>query len=293
MTAQRKLLVTHHSPDLDAIGSIWLLKRFDAQHFADAKLDFVNPGDQVAAHRMAELGLATAEVIHVDTGLGKFDHHQPENGQKFISATSLVFDHVCQVHPDIQTDVSLQTIVDFVTETDHFREIYWPEADSLRYEFMLHQLIEGYSMVSLHDDDSLVNFGMTCLDAIYAHLSQVVKAKELIATMGQIFEIAQGKCLAIETENDDVIKLGQKQGFVLVVRKDQKAGNIRIKVRPDSKIDLKSVADEIAKIDNVGTWYYHPSGKMLLNGSSKHNSQKPSRLTLAEIVAIIKEKYVK
>ncbi len=291
--SSRKLLVTHHSPDLDAIASIWVLKRFDTQHYGDAKLDFVNPGEKLSDARQSELGLTETNIVHVDTGLGKFDHHQPDNGQKFISATSLVFDHVCQIHPEKQTDEALKTIVQYVTEIDHFREIYWPEADSLRYEFMLHQLIEGLSMVALHDDDSLVHFGMTCLDAIYTHLGQVLKARELITTMGQEFTIAQGKCLAIETENDDVIKLAQKQGYVLVVRKDQKMGNIRIKARPDSAIDLKPVADEIAKLDNVGTWYYHPSGKMLLNGSSKHTSQKPSRLSLSEVVAIIKEKYVK
>jgi len=38
-----KTIVTHLSPDLDAIGAIWLLKKF-ASEFADAKVEFVPIG---------------------------------------------------------------------------------------------------------------------------------------------------------------------------------------------------------------------------------------------------------
>jgi len=45
---QRKLLVTHHAPDLDAIGGIWLFKRFDALNYANAQVAFVDPGDTIS-----------------------------------------------------------------------------------------------------------------------------------------------------------------------------------------------------------------------------------------------------
>ncbi len=288
----RKLIVTHHAPDLDAIGAVWLLKRFDSQHYADAKVEFVPPGSQIEDYKLRELGINKEDVIHVDTGLGEFDHHQPENGHKFICATSLVFDYICQIQPDKKDNKALKTIVDFVTEIDHFKEIYWPDADSLRYEFMIHQLIEGLSQFDPHNNDSLLNFGMTCLDAVYTQLTQVHKADELIETMGQTFTLPQGECLAIETDNNDVTKRGQKRGFMMVVRKDQQKGNIRIKVRPDADMDLKPVADEISKLKDPGEWFYHPSGKMLLNGSSK-KQHKPSQLSLKEVVQIIKQIYVK
>ncbi len=38
------LIVTHLAPDLDAIASVWLLTRFDAQHFAGSRLAFVSAG---------------------------------------------------------------------------------------------------------------------------------------------------------------------------------------------------------------------------------------------------------
>ena len=99
-------------------------------------------------------------------------------------------------------------------------------------------------------------------------------------------------CKAIESSNGDTEKLAQKKGYDLVVRKDPKLGSIRIKLRPDTPFDLQPVVTLIHAHDSTGTWYYHPSGKMLLNGSSKHRDQKPSPLTLAETVELIKKAYM-
>lgn len=287
----RKLIVTHHAPDLDAIGAAWLLKTFDSQHYADAKFAFVNPGEKISTPEIARLEISPKNVAHVDTGLGKFDHHQPARGHEHSSATSLVYEYLCQIHPELEQDHALDILVDFITEIDHFEEIYWSEADHYRYNFMLHQLIRGLEFTKLHDDDSQLHFGFTCLDAAYASLKQQVKAKDILESKAEYFETKVGKCMAVETRNDDTIKLAQKQGCVIAIRKDPKGGHIRIKARPDSDLDLKDVAEEINKIDQVGTWYYHPSGKMLINGSRKHRDQKPSPLSLQKVIGLIQKVY--
>lgn len=287
----RKLLVTHHAPDLDAIGSVWLFKRFDTQHYGDAHVGFVNPGATITLEEAEEFGCQLHEVTHVDTGLGEFDHHQPERGLQHISATSLVFNHLCEVHPELINDAALAYIVEFVTDVDHFGEVSWPDASSRRYSLMIHDLIRGIEFTDPHNDDSQLHFGMQCLDSAYATLTSRFKAEESIAESGQPFELPIGKCLAIETRNDDAIKIAQKMGYLLVVRKDPEAGNIRVKVRPDADLDLRAVADRIQAIDHKGTWYYHPSGKMLLNGSIKHRNQTASPLTLQQVVDLIKETY--
>ena len=46
--SERKLIVTHHAPDLDAISSVWLLKRFDTQRYGTAKVAFVDPGKTIS-----------------------------------------------------------------------------------------------------------------------------------------------------------------------------------------------------------------------------------------------------
>ncbi|MFZ1721392.1 MAG: hypothetical protein WAU07_02700 [Microgenomates group bacterium] len=287
--AKRSLIVTHHAPDLDAIGATWLLVRFNTQDYNSAQFAFVNPGERISLDMAASLGFDLHEVVHVDTGLGKFDHHQPERGHQQISATSLVFDNTIARYPDLEQDGALQSMVQFITDIDHFGEIYWPESDHDRYSFMVHELLRGVENSELHDDESTLFFGMKCLDAVYANLTQKLKAKEIIAEKGQEFLLSVGKCLALETRNDDTIKLAQMQGYVLVIKKDPKIGSIRMKARPDSAIELKPLHEAVLKVDSTGTWYYHPSGKMLLNGSDKSHNQTPTPLTLEEIVSLTKK----
>lgn len=285
------LLVTHHAPDLDAIGAVWMLIRFDSQHYGTSKVAFVNPGETIQPEEAEKLGFQLHEVTHVDTGFGEFDHHQPERGQQFVSATSLTFDYICKVHPELKDNAGLQEIARFITEIDHFHEIYWTDSANLRYSFMIHELIKGIEFSDPHNDDSQLQFGLQCLDSAYGIITQRLKAEEIIATEGIVFECGAGKCLGIETSNDETIKLAQKQGFSLVIRKDPKLGNVRIKVRPDSPIDLRPVADIMKQVDSAASWFYHQSGKMLINGSNKHRNQKASNLPLKEIIAIIQATY--
>src|SRR3989344_4995635 len=81
------LLVTHHATDLDAITSVWLLKRFVTQKYGSAKVIFVNPGEQVSAQQIEELAIDPNNVVHVDTGWGEFDHHQPNRAKQNWSAS--------------------------------------------------------------------------------------------------------------------------------------------------------------------------------------------------------------
>ncbi len=287
----RKLIVTHHAPDLDAIGAAWLLKTFDTQHYGNSKFAFVDPGSTIDPSVIAKLEINIDDVVHVDTGLGKFDHHQPERGHDHSSATSLVYDYLCQIHPDLEDDQALEILSEFITEIDHFGEIYWPEADHYRYNFMLHEIIRGLEFIGLHDDDSQLHFGFTCLDGVYSSLKQHYKAKDILRDKAEYFQTKIGQCMAVETRNDDTLKLAQKHGAVIAIRKDSTDGHIRIKARPDAKLDLKELADEIKMIDSTGTWYYHPSGKMLINGSRKHRHQQASPLSLIQIIELVKKVY--
>lgn len=284
-----KLLVTHFAPDLDAISSVWMLRRFDERNYASAKLAFVNPGETIDLRSATDLGFSPEDITHTDTGLGTFDHHQPERGTKRICATSLVYDYICDLHPEYKEDKALAYMSEYVTAIDHFEENAWHGADDFKFQFMLQNIIEGLRLVGLHDDEAMCHFGFTSLDGVYAALKEQIGAGEAIEEKGRLFETKWGRALAIESANDETIKLGQKQGYVLVVRKDPGRGNIRIKAVPDKGIDLSEVAKMIKEKDRVGTWYFHPGKTMLLNGSSKTNNQVPSPLSLDEVVNIIKQ----
>lgn len=287
----RRLLVTHHAPDLDAISAVWLLKRFVAQDFADAKVGFVNPGETIALEEAEHYGAQLHEVVHVDTGFGEFDHHQPERAMQRVCATSLVYDYACKIHPDLKDDEALALLVEHVNQVDHFEEIYWPDSSAPRNLLMIQDLIKGCELTDPHDDESQLYFGFACLEKAYAVLTQHCSAQKIISEKGQEFQVKAGKCLAIETSNDDTIKLAQKMGCVLVVRKDPKLGIIRVKVRPDADLTLHALADRVKALDPGANWFFHGSGKMLLNGSSKDRIQKPSKLLLEQMVTVIKELY--
>ncbi len=291
MPDRRKLIVTHHAPDLDAIGAVWLLKRFDPKNYADAKVAFVEPGERISLKAAREFGAELHEVTHVDTGLGRFDHHQPDRGKQYLCATSLVHDYLTSLDPNLKDNRPLQYLCDYITDIDHFAEINWLETGTPRESFAIYNLIRGLEFLEMYDDDSQLHFGLTCLDSAYAILVQYFKADEALEKRSRAAQYGSINCLYIESRNDDTIKLAQKRGYQLVVRKDPKQGHIRIKARPDSEIDLEPLYHAIKKKDQQGKWFFHPSGKMLLNGSSKHSNQQPSPLTLEEVSVMIKNIY--
>lgn len=288
----RKLIVTHHAPDFDAITSVWLLKRFDSQRYGNAKVAFVNPGDTISLEEAEkEFNCQLHEVTHVDTGLGEFDHHQAERASREICAATLVFDYLKQVRPEIKDDLALIEMIKVVVDVDHFGEIYWSEAKESRFVFTLHELIHGHESIEPHDDDSQLHFGMQALDCAYAEMTNRLKAEEIISDKGTEFSIKEGKCLGLETQNDESIKLAQVKGYILAVRKDPEFGHLRIKVRPDATMNLDKLYQAIKEIDPKATWFYHASGKMLLNGSIKHRNQVASSLSLQNVIRLIEKLY--
>ena len=288
----RKLIVTHHAPDLDAITSVWLLKRFDGQRYASAKVAFVNPGDTISLEEAEkEFNCQLHEITHVDTGLGEFDHHQPERASRDVCAATLVFDYLKEVRPEIANDKALIEMIKVVVDVDHFGEIHWPEAKESRFVFTLHELIHGHESIDPHDDDSQLHFGMQALDCAYAEMTNRLKAAEIIDEKGTEFEIKEGKCLAVETQNDETIKLAQSMGYILALRKDSEHGHLRIKVRPDAELNLDKLYQAVQEIEPKATWLYHARGKMLLNGSIKHRNQIASSISLDGIIRLIQKLY--
>src|SRR3989344_1403199 len=116
-----KLIVTHHHPDLDGAFASWLLVRFLKDEFGGATFAFV-PAGRTYKDKPVD---ADPHVVHVDTGLGRFDHHDTKREK--LSASSLVLDFIIQQQPHLKNDAALRTMCDFVTEIDHFGEYYWDD----------------------------------------------------------------------------------------------------------------------------------------------------------------------
>ncbi|MBI2195497.1 MAG: hypothetical protein HYU48_00420 [Candidatus Levybacteria bacterium] len=298
-----KIVVTHSSPDMDAITSVWLIKRY-LPGWEEASVQFVPAGERLGNLKSQISNLKSPieningnEVIHVDTGLGPLDHHQIESDK--VCGASLTFDFVKRTHnSQLATNNSerikdkieaIQRIVKVVVDIDHFKEVFWKDAMADYHEFSLVNILDGLKLQRPGEDAFYVEFVMQNLDALLHEFENRIWAEQEIKTNGKEFKTRFGKAIGFETLNDTVIKLSQKMGHVLVVRKDPRKGYVRIKASPDSKIDLTLAYEQFKKIDPAATWFLHVSRRMLLNGSVKNPKMRATSLPLGDIIKVLEQ----
>ena len=275
-----KTIVTHISVDLDAVSSAWLIKR-NMPGWEDAELKFVNAGETLNGKKPDE----NEEIIHVDTGLGKFDHHQIRDFN--LSAAKIVFNYLDKREylKDYDRE-ALSRMTDLIAKIDNFQEIHFPNPDADIYDFAIHQVITGLRPVT-QDDNERCEIMFKILDGTLQVFKNKVRAEKEIKD-AFTFNSKFGKSFAIESSNEETVKLAQKQGFEMVIRKDPRLGFVRIKTIPSDKFDLTPVYEKVKELDPKADWFLHISKNMLLNGSSKKSNVTPSKLSINKLIDIIR-----
>jgi len=279
----RKVVVTHHNPDSDAICAVWLVLRF-LENWQKAEVEFVPAGEKIADESAYE------KVIHVDTGLGEFDHHQSNSD---TCAAKLVFEHLAS-HKELISDLKnfnpevLERLVNVVNEIDHFRQVYYPDPNADYFDFSLAAILDGLNLVyngKGSGDILTLESGLAIFDAIYQVFKNKIRAEKEIAE-GRVNEVETkwGRAIGFETGNDQVLGIAQKMGYRVVVRKDRKKDYVRIKALPEKGIDLTRLYERLKEMDKQATWYLHPSKTILLNGSTSNPKMRATKLTLPEIM---------
>lgn len=289
------------SPDWDAITSVWLLKKYLAG-WQSADVRFVPAGQRLGGTPVTESTdpieqMGKDEVIHVDTGLGPLDHHQMQDTS--VCGASRTWDYVqkqftaAKDHFTSEHKEAISRIVKIVVDIDHFKEVFWHDAAADHYEFSLLGVLEGMKYEKPVSDELYLDFGITCLNALTAEFENRIWAEREINEKGVKFVTQYGKGIGFETLNDTVLKLSQKMGYVLVVRKDPRKAYVRIKTLPmqgkNKGVDLTPVYHRLKTMDPDATWFLHVSKKMLLNGTPKNPKMVPTKLNLQEIIAVLKE----
>lgn len=296
-----KYIVTHTSPDMDAITSVWLLRKF-LGGWDKAEVKFVPAGDRLLplpkgqSFDFAIEKKGQDEYIHVDTGMGPLDHHQTQSDK--VCGATLTFDFVkkglVDVVPGINSEKleALQKIITFVVQVDHFKEIFRPEPLADYHDFSVVNILDGLKFQKPNQDTFYVDYISDCLDAILLDFENKIWAFREIKNNGVEFDTKWGKGIGLESINDSVIKLAQMTGYVVVVRKDPRKGYVRIKARPNEtskkEIDLTLASEKLSKMDPAATWFLHVSKKMLLNGTPKNPKMKPTKLSLSAIIEVLK-----
>ncbi|MBF8250215.1 MAG: hypothetical protein HW400_816 [Candidatus Levybacteria bacterium] len=300
-----KIVVTHTSPDMDAITSVWLIRKF-LPGWDAAVVRFVPAGERIDSGKWQDKNntfpierIEDSEVIHVDTGLGPLDHHQTSSDK--VCGASLTWDYVRIKNEELRIKNSEKTkykieaisrMVKVIVDIDHFKEIFWRDAVADYHEFDLTSILDGLKFQFPNQDDYYVEFVSKSLDAVLHEFENRIWAEKEIATNGQKFTTQFGKGIGFATLNDTVIKLAQKMDYVIVLRKDPRKGYVRIKAVPTTdkiNIDLTPAYEKLKKLDPDATWYLHVSRKMLLNGSVKNPKMRASKLTLSEIIKVLEK----
>lgn len=302
-----KIIVAHASPDWDAIGAIWLVKKYLAG-WQDATVEFVPAGQRSERIKNVEdisetdpiIVVGEDEIIHVDTGLLPLDHHQTSD--KSVCATSKTWEYVQKVVAQTGTKMTdehkeaVSRIVAIIVQIDHFREVFWENPTADYHEFSLIGVMEGLKYGNPDKDQFYVDFGIQALNALIHEFENRIWAEREIKERGVTFTLQSGqKGIGYETVNDTVIKLSQKMGYLLVVRKDPRKGYVRIKLRPETSkeddLDLTKAYEKLKKADPDATWFLHISKKMLLNGTPKNPKMVPTKLTLDQLIDVLKSTY--
>lgn len=278
-----KKIVTHINPDLDAVASVWLIKRF-LPGWQEAEIEFAQTTTSIEGQKDVD---QNPNILWVDVGRGKLDHHQTG---KYLSAAKLCFDYLKKKRRGQNLspleEKALEELVEIVTQVDNARDLNWPEIGQNRYYFYLHILIEGLRGLG-ETDQEIMEFGMRTLDSVLLNLKNKIRAKEELE-QGIRFETSWGEAIAVETGNKHVLWQGEVQGYVLVVKKDPESGGVQIYSRPDSEVDLTAVYNQVKELDPNSDWFLHASKKLLLNQASVNPEMRPTKLSLERILEVLK-----
>ncbi len=279
-------IVTHHVPDLDAVASVWLLKRF-LPNWQDAQVQFVPAGETWGG----QLVDSDPNLLHVDTGFGILDHHQTND---YTCAAKKTYAYIQKKINAGNQDKSwsneaLERMIEVVNFHDHFLEATLPDARADYQLFAGIAIFDGLKSLYPQEDAKIVEVGFIILDAIYKNFQERIWAEEILEKEGIYFETPWGKGVAFESINDAVMKLAQKSGYIVVVRKDPKKGYVRIKGLPQTEVDFTSAYLKLQHLDQGATWYLHASKKILLNGSTHNPKMKPTKLSLDQIIEVLKK----
>jgi hypothetical protein len=224
-----KLIVTHINPDQDALSSVWLVRRYyPGFQGDDVEYAFVPAGE---TYRKLAVD-ADPDVVHVDTGLGLFDHHQITEK---ICAFTRIYDYLTKrsLIP-VYDEVPLGRMGKVVNDYDNFLNVYYPDVTADYQEFTLDQITSGLIHTELHDKEKVAII-LPIFDAILQTIKNKIKAEKNMKE-GFVFQTkAFGKAIVMENSNNESMKFAQKSGFQLVARKDPKQGILCLRFMALSK----------------------------------------------------------
>jgi hypothetical protein len=260
-----KKIITHTSPDWDAIGSAWLLQRY---LLPDAEI--------ICADRETIEEYKTTDAAIVDCGGElearqlRFDHHHlPGDQANATCATQQVWEWVHRT----QDVAYLAPIIDLIWAGDTGRNLYG--ADVSR-EVGLHALLSGRKAAGW-TDNLLMNWGCQELDLLAGRLKRQAEAAVELAEKC-VWRSEDGKVVAIEHGEPRHSQAAFAAGATLVVfRSDIPVADgvtHAIGLQRNQAAEFPHVGDLLLSSSvDVATqtdgWFRHPAGFFAGRGTGK------------------------
>lgn len=263
---QPTTIVGHLAPDLDCLTAIWILIRFG--NAADAELEFVPAG---TTWQQAPVD-SNSHIIHVDTGGGRYDHHQRH--ARNLCAAELVRRAIAP------RDAALERMVRQVCQIDNATA----PAGGMGF-FNINALITGYNSLFPNRPRHVAYAMLPNLDAWYEHEARQIRLEDAFAHRLE-FETRWGLGIAMESADGGSSKLAYGHGAVLYAYRDGN-GWMGVAAQARSPVDLAPVYVDLQSVDREADWYLHPSHRLLLCGSATAPPRAPSRLSLPDLVRVI------
>ncbi|EFO81806.1 hypothetical protein OSCT_0383 [Oscillochloris trichoides DG-6] len=247
---------------------MWIFIRFGGAK--DADLVFV-PAGRTLDNQPAD---TSPEIVHVDTGGGRFDHHH--TADTTLSAAELVRREFAP------NDAVLQRLVDQVTRLDH-AEAY-PGRQPIF--FNINDLIAGYNALYPNRPHHVAQAMLANFDAWYEHEARQLRLERAFARRLE-FETRWGLGIAMQSDDGASSRLAYSHGAVLYAYRDRR-GYMGVAAQQRSTVDLEGVYHDLQRVDAEADWYLHPSHRLLLCGTPKAPPQHCSNLSLEELVGLLK-----
>lgn len=283
-------IVTHTSPDWDAIGAVWLLQRY-VPDGAGMPVVFVHTGNPDATV------LASATYV-VDTGRdydparGRFDHHQLATAGE-TSATEMVWRWLREM---ARGSSCVAPIIDLITDADG-RCVTSPAATVSR-AVGIHAMLSAWKAQQLSDAE-LLRRGMGVLDDIASTLIARKRAAETLQER-VVWKSTDGRVWALLNGSRDATFAAFEEGAALVVFATTTAsGTVAVGVQRASEqaLDCGALVERALLTCDHGPvaaelrrWYRHPSGFFAGRGTAKAPDPTPltvDLVTLARALAAV------
>jgi hypothetical protein len=289
------VIVTHQSPDFDAVGAVWLLKRYNDME--DGFVEFVNTGNpSLNILNQAEAVVDTGKIY--DPLILRFDHHQlPGKAANETCATKQVYDYLLQKGRRIEHLYPLIELIFFDDTGQTKKDCFQTQ------QVGIHSVLKGFSKTKQKDgtrsDYDTLEFGMSLLDCIDQNLKTISEARKSLEDH-VVYRSKDNKLWALENASEDVSSAAFEQGadIVLFTSRARTDSGISHGIglwrslscsEPDcgSLVDklLQNGADAWIKTE-IRTWFKHPAGFYAGRGGLKAPCFEPVLVPQIELAQL-------